>query len=226
MIADRRYRAASFVGARGKSGFRFAGFPATMRHTNGASRSLTIGISGKCQNPARPTDKRLQMQPTFETRRLVLLPRTLKDTDDCLVMDCDPEVTRFVDGPWGDVQRHREFIESRTLALYPPGMGYWTIRNRSDASGFLGWILLIPTHALEPEVEIGWRLPRKAWGSGIATEAALPVLQHATGTLGLPAVVAEIDILNVGSLRVAEKLGLIRRGEVLNHGRRSIRYTT
>ncbi|CAG9238183.1 Acetyltransferase [Paraburkholderia tropica] len=173
-----------------------------------------------------PTDDRFQMQPTFETRRLVIRPRTLLDTDEFLAMDCDPEVTRFVDGPWGDSQRHRDFIETRTLASYPPGMGYWTIRNRSDASEFLGWILLIPTDARDPEVEIGWRLPRKAWGSGIATEAAFPVLQHATATLGLATVVAEIDILNLGSLRVAEKLGLTRRGEVIDHGRRSARYTT
>lgn len=141
-------------------------------------------------------------------------------------MDRDPAVTRFVDGPWSDVQQHREFIETRTLACFPSGMGYWTIRNRSDASEFLGWILLIPTDAVGPEVEIGWRLPRKAWGSGIATEAARPVLQHAIATLCLPRVVAEIDALNLGSLRVAEKLGLIRRGEVLNHGRPSIRYTS
>lgn len=173
-----------------------------------------------------PTDESLQMQPTFETRRLLLRPRALMDTDECLAMDCDPEVTRFVDGPWGDGQRHREFIETRTLASYPPGMGYWTIRNRSDASEFLGWILLTPTDARDTEVEIGWRLPRKAWGSGIATEAALPVLQHASATLGLAPVVAEIDMLNLGSLRVAEKLGLIRREEVFNHGRRSVRYTT
>jgi hypothetical protein len=55
------------------------------------------------------------MQPPFETQRLVFLPRTLMDTDVCLTMDCDPEVTRFVDGPWGDGRRHREFIETRTL---------------------------------------------------------------------------------------------------------------
>lgn len=198
---------------------------ATLGHSNVTDR-LTTSTFDKCQTLVFPADNRLQMQPTFETRRLVLLPRTLTDTNECLAMDCDPEVTRFVDGPWGDGRRHREFIESRTLACYPPGMGYWTIRNRSDASEFLGWILLIPTDAREPEVEIGWRLPRKAWGSGIATEAALPVLQHATATLGLHTVVAEIDILNLGSLRVAEKLGLVRRGEVLNHGRLSIRYST
>ncbi|ASL48146.1 Putative ribosomal N-acetyltransferase YdaF [Burkholderia sp. AD24] len=169
--------------------------------------------------------RRARLQPVFETQRLILLPRTLADTDDCLAMDNDPEVTRFVVGPWGDRLKHRAFVESRTLANYPAGMGYWTIRFRADPTEFLGWILLIPADASGPEIEIGWRLPRKAWGSGIATEAARPVLQHAFARLELPEVVAEIDARNVGSMRVAEKLGLIRRGEVGHEGTVSVRYT-
>lgn len=164
------------------------------------------------------------MQPVFETQRLILLPRALADTDDCLAMDSDPEVTRFVAGPWSDRQKHRAFVESRTLASYPPGMGYWTIRSRSNPTDFLGWVLLIPVDAVGPEIEIGWRLPRNAWGSGIATEAGRPVLQHAFETLGVPEVVAEIDARNLGSMRVAEKLGLLRRGETVNHGKLHIRY--
>lgn len=104
-------------------------------------------------------------------------------------------------------------------------MGYWTIRFRADPTEYLGWVHLIPTDASGPEIEIGWRLPRKAWGSGVATEAARPVLQHAFSTLELPEVMAEIDARNFGLMRVAEKLGLIRRGEVVHEGKLSIRYT-
>lgn len=164
------------------------------------------------------------MQPTFETQRLILRPRTLADTEACLTMDSDPQVTRFVAGPWSDSEKHRAFVETRTLARYPAGMGYWTIRYRSDPAVFLGWVLLIPTDTVGPEIEIGWRLPQKAWGSGIATEAARPVLQHAFTTLELPEVVAEIDAENLGSIRVAEKLGLVRTGSVVSHGRASVRY--
>ncbi|MBW8838037.1 MAG: GNAT family N-acetyltransferase, partial [Burkholderia sp.] len=91
---------------------------------------------------------------------------------------------------------------------------------------FLGWVLLIPADAVGPEIEIGWRLPRKAWSSGIATEAATAVLQHAFATLRLQEVVAEIDPLNLASIRVAEKLGLVRRGDVVGHGRKMVRYAS
>lgn len=165
------------------------------------------------------------MQPTFETDRLLIRPRTLADTDDCLAMDRDPEVTRFVVGPWSEAAAHRSFIEQRTRQPYPPGLGYWTISCRNDPAAFVGWVLLIPVDAVGPEIEIGWRLRRQAWGRGLATEAALAVLKHAFTTLRLPEVIAEIHPDNVASLKVAEKLGLQRRGLVQHHGIPAPRYT-
>jgi hypothetical protein len=47
-------------------------------------------------------------------------------------MKREPEVTRFVDGPWDDAIAHRRFIEARTAGPYPPGLGYWTVFDRSQ----------------------------------------------------------------------------------------------
>ena len=165
------------------------------------------------------------MQPTFRTRRLVLRPRTLADTEACLAMDRDAEVTRFISGPWSDPAAHRAFIEARTLGPYPPGLGYWTICSREDPGSFIGWILLIPEDTVGPEIEIGWRLRREVWGQGLATEAARPVLRHAFVTLELSEVVAEIDPANAASLKVAEKLGLELRGTVLHQDKPAWRYS-
>jgi RimJ/RimL family protein N-acetyltransferase len=163
-------------------------------------------------------------QPRFDTRRLLIRPRTPADTEACLAMDSDPEVTRFVSGPWGDPAMHRAFIEARTRGPYAPGLGYWAICRRSGGAPFIGWVLLIPAGGAGPRFEIGWRLRRDAWGRGYATEAAGPVLWHAFTGLGLPEVVAEIDPDNAASLRVAEKLGMRRRGTVTDQGRPALRY--
>jgi RimJ/RimL family protein N-acetyltransferase len=155
------------------------------------------------------------MLPAFETPRLVLQPRLSADTEACLAMDREPEMVRFIPEIGqllGDPAAHRAFIEARTRGPHPPGLGYWTLRRREEPSGFLGWVLLIPINGEGPEVEIGWRLRRAAWGQGYASEAAAAVLRHGLGGLGLAEIVADIDPANLGSLRVAEKIGLRRRG--------------
>jgi RimJ/RimL family protein N-acetyltransferase len=167
----------------------------------------------------------IDMQPVLETSRLLIRPRRLADTDDCLAMDGDPEVTRFVSGPWSDPVVHRAFVEERTRGPYAVGLGYWAICHRDEADAFIGWVLLIPVDAVGPESEIGWRLRRSAWGRGFATEAARPVVTHAFTTLKLAEVIAAIDPDNVGSLKVAEKLGLRGRGIVQHQGKPAFRYT-
>lgn len=149
--------------------------------------------------------------PTFQTARLTLRPRTVDDLEACLAMDRDPAVTRFIDGPWADPDVHRTFVEARMRHVFPTGMGYWTVQA---PEGFAGWILLTPLNLHGPEIEIGWRLVRRLWGHGYATEAAHPVLRHALTTLGLAEVVADIDPANTASARVARKLGLRPIGRV------------
>ncbi|MBV8888660.1 MAG: GNAT family N-acetyltransferase [Alphaproteobacteria bacterium] len=154
--------------------------------------------------------------PSFATPRLVLRQRGIADLEACLAMDRDPEVTRFIIGPWADPIAHRAFVEARIRALYPEGMGYWSVLAGDE---FIGWILLTPLDLRGPEVEIGWRLFRSAWGRGYATEAAAPVLRYALETLRLPRVVADIDPGNAASLGVARKLGLRRLGPIDYAGR-------
>lgn len=168
------------------------------------------------------------MLPTFRTERLLLRPRTMAHLESCLSMDRDPQVTRFIPGPWSDPQRHRAFVIARITARWPQGLGYWAVQHIREPPRFLGWVLLLPADEMEVEVEIGWRFTRTGWGHGYATEAARPVLDHAFQTVGLRQVVADIDPENIASIRVAEKLGLQFIGETTAGGRpaRSYRITT
>jgi RimJ/RimL family protein N-acetyltransferase len=151
----------------------------------------------------------LTLQPTFETNRLLLRPRALADTDACLALDRDPEVTRFVRGPWSELEAHRAFVQARTVGPYAPGLGYWAVCQRDDQLSLIGWVIPIPNDAVGPEIEIRWRLVRAAWGRGLATEAARLILRHAFMTLNLPEVVADIAPNNIGSVRVAASLNEI-----------------
>lgn len=163
-------------------------------------------------------------QQTLATHRLLLKPRTMADNGGCFEMDGDPEVIRFIAPPWANEAEHKAFIEARTRGPYPFGQGYWTVRQKSEPTRFLGWILLMPLDAVGPDIEIGWRLRRDAWGSGFATEAARAVLDHAFNALGLAEVVADIHPENARSVRVAEKIGLVLRGRRLHHGEPHLHY--
>lgn len=165
------------------------------------------------------------MLPTILTERLILRPRVIDDLEACLAMDSDPEVVRYIRGPWSDREKHREFVINRITTDYPTGLGYWTILKNDGNHEFLGWVLLIPIDGYGPEIEIGWRLIRDAWGKGFATEAAKAILKYAFETLGITKVVADIHIDNSGSRRVAEKIGLQLESELGQINKQSKRYS-
>lgn len=65
------------------------------------------------------------------------------------------------------------------------------------------------------EVEVGFRYRRCAWGRGVATEAAVPLVDMALADAATTAIVACAMRSNAASLRVLEKLGLERVGEAM-----------
>jgi RimJ/RimL family protein N-acetyltransferase len=73
-----------------------------------------------------------------------------------------------------------------------------------------------------PAVEIGWRLARRFWGHGIATEAARAALSHAFDTVGLRRILSICNVDNVASETVMRKLGMYldRETAVPSHGAR------
>jgi RimJ/RimL family protein N-acetyltransferase len=131
----------------------------------------------------------------------------------CLAMDREPEVTKYIQGPWSDPAPHERFLIDRITRDWGPGLGYWSIFARESPDRLVGWILLIPYDAVGPEIDIGWRLRRAAWGEGHAAEAARPIVEHAFRTIGLTRIVADIDPGNLASIRVAEKIGMRFAGD-------------
>lgn len=158
-------------------------------------------------------------QTTFETSRLLLRPRTCADLPACLAMDRDPEVTRFIDGPWSDPGRHEDFVRKRMAADFGQDLGYWSIFAREQPSRFLGWVFLIPCDGAGPDLEIGWRLVKEAWGRGYATEAAKRILEHGLQKVGPNRIIAEIDPRNEGSVKLALKIGMQQNQCLAEDGR-------
>lgn len=131
----------------------------------------------------------------------------------------DAEVMRF-----GDGAQTREWVDAwlRTcLERYYQtwGFGPYAVVEK-HSQGVIGYcgLFYFPDVNGQPEVEIGYRLARSAWGRGFATEAALAVRDYAFQTLGMKRLIALIDPSNLASVRVAEKIGMHYETDVMFEG--------
>ncbi|MBX2965800.1 MAG: GNAT family N-acetyltransferase [Cyclobacteriaceae bacterium] len=91
------------------------------------------------------------------------------------------------------------------------GIGRWAIIDK-NTNNFIGWTGLefvaeqINNH--KNYYDLGYRLIKRYWGQGIATEAALASLKYAFDNLNTDEVFARADCENVGSNKVLKKVGL------------------
>ena len=138
-----------------------------------------------------------------------------------MAMERDPEVMHFIRPVPEDSAAHRIEIRDRILGPPPPRGALWHVEElaHSSAGGpvFIGWCGLFP---LEDSglIEIGYRYARKAWGRGLATEAAAAALDHGFRVLELDPIVAVSHPDNAASHRVLRKIGLRRAGSARHYG--------
>jgi len=165
----------------------------------------------------------------LRTARLRLRCWTAADEAPMRAINRNPEVARYLNRPTSEA----------ALAAFHPylvdhwerhGFGPWALETGEELAardgsapiapgtfvGFAG--VAYPTYlpALAERPEIGWRLARRAWGRGLATEAALAARDHAFEALGLAELIAIVHAENARSQAVARKLGMAIEGRVRN----------
>ena len=146
------------------------------------------------------------MSQVIETNSLILKPRTMDDIRQCVEMDIDSEVNKYIPGVWDGSCKHIAFLEERISKSYPFELGYWSIFPKNNPLDFLGWVHLLPIQDDMKTVEIGWRLKRSAWRKGYATESAQAILTYAFETIGFERVVAYTNSENIRSQKLMERL--------------------
>jgi RimJ/RimL family protein N-acetyltransferase len=138
-------------------------------------------------------------QPVLRTTRLSLVPLADHHLDLEVELDSDPEVLRYLSArlPTRDevIATHGERM---ALGQKVSGLGYW-IAFQIDAAGpgdFVGLMMLPPAHGPDqpddPGVaDLGYRILRRYWRQGLATEASRALLGHAFATVGVRRVIAQ-----------------------------------
>ncbi|MFI2611658.1 GNAT family N-acetyltransferase [Kitasatospora sp. NPDC018619] len=80
-----------------------------------------------------------------------------------------------------------------------------------------GEVVLKLASARSRQAEIGWSLNPAYQGRGYATEAARAVAELAFADLGAHRIFARLDVLNTGSIRVCERLGMRREAHLVEN---------
>lgn len=154
----------------------------------------------------------------LETKRLILRPIEPADARALTAVFGDPLVMRFGDGPQ-TAAWVREWVAWVAQDYAQRGYGPLAVvqKESGEIIGYCGLFYFADINGF-PEVELGYRLARSAWGRGFATEAAAAVRDYAFDTLALQRLVSLIDPANKASIAVAEKLGMAHTADVMLEG--------
>lgn len=149
--------------------------------------------------------------PLLHTARLLLRPWCDKDLAPFAALNADPRVMEHFPGTL--TRSESDALAADIQAdLEQNGFGLWAVEVPGVAPfiGFVGATEPDFDAPFTPTVEIGWRLDFAHWGKGYATEAALAVVAHAFGPLGLAELVSFTVPANRRSRAVMERLGMTR----------------
>lgn len=145
----------------------------------------------------------------IKTDRLILRVFSLVDVEDVLSYASDPEWARFlpVPQPYTRVDAEK-FVAGQVLQDRKTRVS-WAIEH---AGAVIGGINI--GFDFDNRVgEMGYSIARRFWGKGLTTEAVGAVIDESfSGYPDLNRIRATADERNVGSLRVMEKLGMVREG--------------
>ena len=147
---------------------------------------------------------------------------TLNDCEAFYRLNSHPEVMRFTcEQPLHAMEDARQAI-----ANYPDfetvGYGRWAcvLKATGAVIGFCGLKYLPELD----EVDVGFRFLPEYWGQGLATETCSACIAFGFDVLNLSRILGLVLTANKASIRVLEKCGMTRNGEVAFDGACALKY--
>lgn len=149
-------------------------------------------------------------QATLHTRRLRLVPLADEHLDYEVELDSDPEVMRYLGTARSRAEVERYHRYRLSAAELVPGLGFWV--GFVDEQ-FVGWWILEPPARADQgpimgQAELGYRLLRRYWRQGLASEGARELLRHGFEDLRLQRVFAETMTVNQASRATMASIGM------------------
>lgn len=153
------------------------------------------------------------MKKFLETPRLILRQIEPDDSELIRELDSDPEVVRFISNgvPSDDKEIKRAmgvFMDLREK--HHDKLGFFPAHLKSD-NEFIGWFHLRPLKSAPDDItrlELGYRLRRKFWGMGLATEGSKALVDLGLQMPEVSEILAHAMSTNKGSISVMKKVGM------------------
>ncbi len=151
-------------------------------------------------------------QTTLRTDRIHLVPLAHAHLEHEVELDADPEVMRYLGS--GRARTREEVAELHrdrlAIADRVPGLGFWA--GFVDEQ-FVGWWILEPPERADQgpvagQAELGYRLLRRHWRTGLASEGARELIRHGFEDLGLTRIFAETMTVNAASRATMGAVGM------------------
>jgi len=151
------------------------------------------------------------MKIFLETDRLILRELLATDDEGMFELDSDKDVHKYLGNqPFTKIEDSREIIHFIRKQYQDNGIGRWAMINKGTGE-FMGWsgfkLMKDITNDHVNYYDLGYRLIKRFWGKGYATESAKASVSYGFNELKLNEIFAMADIHNKESRHVLEKSG-------------------
>ena len=154
----------------------------------------------------------------LESERVLITEITRSDANLLLDLDSDPEVMKYLtDGKPSSPQDIAAAMDRimGVIEKFHYKFGFWLAFTK-DTQEFMGWFHFRPGKSTPDDlknIELGYRLKKKFWGKGYATEVSEKFIQIGFERYDIETIWATTMKKNLGSQRVMQKLGMSFAGD-------------
>lgn len=147
----------------------------------------------------------------FKSERLGFRNWVEADITPMIKISGDPEVMKNFPAT-ATPEQTTDFILRMQEMYTEKGFCYFAVDNLENnvLIGFIGLCHQEYNVAFSPFVDIGWRLDKKYWGKGFATEGAKRCLEYAFNVLDLDNIKSTAPLVNLNSINIMEKIGMTK----------------
>ncbi len=153
--------------------------------------------------------------PVLLTERLILRQPVVTDFDAYAAYAADPDNVLHIGGAQSRPSAWRSFTGYAGAWALTGVCVFWVFERGPDGAegDFVGRVGPWRPDGW-PGCEVGWGVAKRFFGRGYAGEAARASMDFAFDRLGWTDVIHTIDPANTASVKLAERLGSRRRGDV------------